>query len=194
MLTGVTAERLHLSHKAVLLLGLLRNGPMTGYDLNRIVRAHGNLYADLKKGNIYHLLDGLARQGLLQVEVEPGARGPRGERLVYRLTEQGREAFLELLREVVVSFEPADAGLSSAVVFLAELGTAQALELLRRRRELVGERRRNVAAELAGVQGPMVRLAVDHLVKTIDAELSWVEEALRVVGGTDWAEPGDRNG
>ncbi len=36
-------------HKALLILGLLQGGPKTGYDLNRIVRAHGELYTDLKK-------------------------------------------------------------------------------------------------------------------------------------------------
>jgi DNA-binding transcriptional ArsR family regulator len=77
-------------HKRLLLLGLLRHGPLSGYELNRIVRAHGDLYADLKKANIYYLLTRLAEDGLVEVEVQPGARGRRGERLVYRLTAVGK--------------------------------------------------------------------------------------------------------
>ena len=176
-----------LSHKALLLLGLLLQGPMTGYDLNRIVRAHGHLYADLKKGNIYHLLDGLARQGHLDVTVQPGARGPRRERLVYELTPSGREAFRQLLREVMTSFEPAFAGLASAVVFLPELERQEALALLRRRRELIGERRRVVAGELSSLDGGLLRLAGDHLLAAIDTELAWVDKALGVVEQTPWS-------
>jgi DNA-binding PadR family transcriptional regulator len=182
--TGTETPR--LSHKALLLLGLLLQRPMTGYDLNRIARAHGHLYADLKKGNIYHLLDGLARQGHLRVTVQPGARGPRRERLVYELTPDGREAFLQLLREVLTSFEPAFAGLASAVVFLPELDREEALGLLRQRRELVFERRRLVASELSSLEGALLRLAGDHLLATIDTELAWVDEALGVVARTQW--------
>jgi DNA-binding PadR family transcriptional regulator len=189
----MTSGSHRLSHKALLLLGLLRHGPMTGYDLNRIIRAHGHLYADLKKGNIYHLLDGLARQGLLGVTAEPGARGPRGERLRYELTPTGGRAFLQLLRDVMTSFEPADAGLASAVVFLRELDREEALRLLRQRQELVRERRRLVADELSSLEETLPRLAGDHLLATIDAELTWVGTALRVIEDSEWGGGGDRH-
>jgi DNA-binding PadR family transcriptional regulator len=181
---ALIADAPRLSHKALLLLGLLRYQPMTGYELNRIVRAYGLLFADLKKGNIYHLLDGLARQGHLTVTAEPGARGPRRERLVYELTVGGHSAFLALLREVMTAFEPADTGLASAVVFLPELDRDEGLALLGRRREVVSERRRVVAEELATREGSLVRLAVEHLLAAIDAELGWIDQALGVVGGT----------
>jgi DNA-binding PadR family transcriptional regulator len=85
-------------HKTLHLLGLLLNGPKSGYDLHRILRAHGELFADLKKANVYYLLDRLAKDRYLTVEAEPGARGPRRERLVYSITDQGRAHFEELLR------------------------------------------------------------------------------------------------
>ena len=85
-------------HKALLVLGLLQGGPKTGYDLHRIVRAHGELYTDLKKANLYYLLERLAAEGYLEMEAKPGGRGPRRERLVYALTPRGRERFGELLR------------------------------------------------------------------------------------------------
>ena len=64
-------------HKELLLLGLLQSGHNTGYELHRIVTAHGELYTDLKKGNVYYLLERLAADGALTVTAEPGARGPR---------------------------------------------------------------------------------------------------------------------
>ena len=175
-----------LSHKALLLLGLLRRGPMSGYDLNRIVRSHGPLYADLKKGNIYHLLDRLAGQGHLRVTVERSVRGPRGERLVYELTPSGREALLGLVRRAITAFEPADTGLASAVVFLAELDRDEAAVLLHRRQDAIRERRARAGEELAVLTRPLSRLAGDHQLALIDAELAWVTEAIALVEGGGW--------
>jgi DNA-binding PadR family transcriptional regulator len=186
----LSAPDVPLSHKALLLLGLLRRGPMTGYDLNRIVRSHGPLYADLKKGNIYHLLDRMARQGHLTVAVEPGAPGPRGARLVYEMTPSGRDALLRLLRQAITAFEPADTGLASAVVFLSELNQDEAIGLLERRSDVVRERRTRVAEELSVLDQPLSRLAGDHQLALIDAEVAWVTRAIALVRGGDWRGPG----
>src|SRR5262245_28517519 len=117
-------------HKVLILLGLLRQGPLSGYDLHRIVRAHGELYTDLKKGNVYYLLDRLAVDGYLKVEVAPGAGGPRGERLLYSLTDRGAARFEELLRAVLRSYDTVHTGVDVAIVFLAQLPRSEALTLL----------------------------------------------------------------
>src|SRR5215472_8643511 len=106
-------------HKVLLLLGLLLDGPLYGYQLHLIVRAHGELYADLKKANLYYLLERLAKDGFLEMEVEPGAKGARGERLIYTITEAGRTRFHILLRETLLSYELAHTGIETAVVFLS---------------------------------------------------------------------------
>src|SRR5262249_60558842 len=124
-----------------MLLGLLQRGPMHGYDLHRIVRAHGELYIDLKQFNVYYLLDRLARDNLVTVQAEGGTRGRRGERLVYALTDAGRARFGELLRTILGSFEPAHTGLDVAIVFLGRLPWDEALPVLETRRRLVAERR-----------------------------------------------------
>ena len=170
-----------LSHKALLLLGLLRRGPMTGYDLNRIVRSHGVLYADLKKGNIYHLLDRLARQGHLSITVESGARGPRGERLIYEMTPSGREVLLRLLRQAITAFEPADTGVASAVVLLSELDQDEAIRLLKQRRHVIEDRRARATEELNVLSRPLSRLAGDHQLALVDAELAWVTRAITLI-------------
>ncbi len=183
-----------VSHKALLLLGLLRRGPLTGYDLNRIVRSHGPLYADLKKGNIYHLLGRLARQGHLLVTVESGARGPRGERLLYELTSSGRDALLYLVRRAITAFEPADTGIASAVVFLSELDRDEAARLLGERRDVILDRRRRAVDELGVLTGPFSRLAADHQLVLIDAELAWVERVIALIRGGDWRGPDGGHG
>src|SRR5215469_10058101 len=143
-----TDYRRHRSmHKLLLLLGLLQRGPLYGYELHRIVRAHGELYADLKKANLYYLLERLTSEGHLSVRAEEGTRGARGERLIYELTDQGRTYFKTLLREVILTFEPAHIGVDTAVMFLATLPHDESLRLLMERRRVVGARREAVAKE-----------------------------------------------
>jgi DNA-binding PadR family transcriptional regulator len=175
-------------HKVLLLLGLLLRGPVYGYELHRIVRAHGELYADLKKANLYYLLEKLASEGYLQMEAEPGARGARGERLVYELTERGRERFTELLREVLQTYQPVHTGIGTAVVFLSYLPHADGFRLLEERQQMVAARRATMAADLGDQEknGPLVRIAGDHLLSLIDAELAWLDRSLRYLEEIGW--------
>jgi DNA-binding PadR family transcriptional regulator len=183
-------------HKVLLLLGLLRQGPMSGYDLHRIVRAHGELYTDLKKGNVYYLLDRLAVDGYLHVEAEPGARGPRGERLIYSLTGQGQVRFDELLRVVLRSYDTVHTGVDVAIVFLAQLPPSEALALLEERRQTVEARRAQVGFELGDLTAlsPLERIAADHLLSLMVAEMAWVDRALAQLRQNGWAGPSASHG
>jgi DNA-binding PadR family transcriptional regulator len=167
-------------HKALLVLGLLQGGPKTGYDLHRIVRAHGEFYADLKKANLYYLLERLAGEGCLEVQAEPGARGPRRERLVYSLTGRGQQRFGELLRDVLRHYTPIHSGVEIAILFLARVPDAEAITLLERRREAVSARRAQVVSDLGdfAAQGTLQRIAADHLLSQLDGELAWTDRAL----------------
>jgi len=187
-------------HKTLLILGLLLRGPLHGYEIHRIVRAHGALYTDLKKANLYYLLDRLQQDGALTVHAEPGARGARGERLIYALTDQGRARFFDLLRAILRTFDPVHTGVDVAVVFLAQLPPAEAVTLLQERRQVVGARRAQVAAELGDltVGNGWSAIAADHLLSLIDAEQAWLDRALARLhalgGGADdmaHAEPSE---
>ena len=176
-------------HKILLLLGLLLHRPLYGYELHRIVRAHGELYADLKKANLYYLLERLASEGYLQMETEAGTRGARGERLIYEITEQGRAKFVTLLREILHTYEPIHTGIETAVVFLKQLSPAEGLGLLEERRQIIATRRTAIAAELGEREksDPLVYIAGDHLLSLIDAELAWLDRSLHYLNESGWA-------
>ena len=176
-------------HKILLLLGMLLQRPLYGYELHRIVKAHGELYADLKKANLYYLLDRLASEGLLTIQTETGTRGARGERVIYELTEQGRARFYELLREVMLTYEPIHTGVGTAVVFLAQLPAAEGLHLLIERRKIVAERRAEVFRGLGDVATngpPLVRISSDHLLSLIDAEIAWIDRSVAYLHDIGW--------
>lgn len=176
-------------HKELHLLGLLHAGPKTGYQLHRITEAHGELYTDLKKGNVYYLLDRLARDGALEVTAEAGAPGPRRERLVYTITDAGRQRFHALLREVLRTFELAHTGVEVGIVFLPYLSREEAIQLLEERRQAVLERRATIERETRAADHLHVSLARDHLLSLIDAELAWIARTVGRLHDGDGGEP-----
>jgi DNA-binding PadR family transcriptional regulator len=174
-------------HKELLLLGLLRSSPKTGYDVLRIVQTHGDLYADLKQGNVYYLLERLATAGYVSVVTEGGTRGRRGERLVYTLTESGYKRFITLLRDVLCTFEPPHTGVEVGVIFLPSLPHEEAIDLLTERHQKVSERRASIAQAAQTTRYLHERLAQDHLLMLMDAELTWINHAIQSLG-TDYEQ------
>ncbi len=176
-------------HKELHLLGLLQMGPKTGYQLHGITKAHGELYTDLKKGNVYYLLDRLAKSGALEVTAEAGAPGPRRERLVYAITESGRQRFHELLRDVLRTYDLPHSGVEVGMVFLPYLDVSEATQLLAERRNAVLERRTAVEGDMRESDHGHVSLAQDHLLCLIDAELAWIDRTLERLQHRNEDEP-----
>lgn len=172
--------------KTLMVLGLLKSGPKHGYELHRIVVAHGSLYADFKKPTLYHLLHRLAEQDMVQVRSEGGARGPRGERLVFALAAKGEALFLRLLRSTLSSYDAGQTSFDVAAAFLMFLPAGEAQALLKMRRDVIRARRAEVAAEVAlmAKQSDRMRasargLAADHAITLMDAEIAWADRAIR---------------
>lgn len=180
----------------LMVLGVLHAGARHGYELHRILVAHGTVYAELKKPTLYHLLARLAGQGVVDLKSEAGARGPRGERLVYSITVRGRALFQELLRTVLGTWDESGAGFQVAAGFLAWIPAREAQTLLRKRcaglRSRQAEMRLAIDQHLALVQdGAMTEqqatsrfLSADHLLNMMDAELAWME---KTIAGLDQA-------
>lgn len=186
--TGAQATRM------LMVLGVLHAGARHGYELHRILVAHGTVYADLKKPTLYHLLARLAEQGMVDLKPESGARGPRGERLVYSITARGRAMFQELLRSVLGSYDESGAGFQVAAGFLAWIPAHEAQALLRNRcaglRRRQEEMRAAVDQHLALMQdGAMTEqqatsrfLSADYLLAMMAAELAWMEKTSEFLG------------
>lgn len=167
-----------------MILGFVGNsGPISGYDMHRIVRAHGELFADLKKPNMYYLLDRLAEDGYLRVRSEAGSRGRSGERTLYSLSASGRRRFRELLAEEVQRFGTVHTGIEVAIVFLSQLPRPQSIALLQKRRLCVEANRKRVTDAFGDVasRGVLARIAADHMLTLIDAELGWVKRSIRIL-------------
>lgn len=175
----------------LMVLGVLHAGARHGYELHRILVAHGTVYTDFKKPTLYHLLARLAGQGVVDQKSEAGARGPRGERLVYSITAHGRALFQQLLRSVLGSYDEDHAGFQVAAGFLAWIPAREAQALLRKRCAGLHARRVAVRAvidqHLGLLPGNTMTeqqaisrfLSADYLLGMMDAELAWMEKTIR---------------
>jgi DNA-binding PadR family transcriptional regulator len=161
-------------------LALLRSGPAHGYDLKR---DHDAWFPDARPlafGQVYATLGRLERSGHVEVLETRTEGGP--ERTVYSLTERGEQQLSDWLAE------PTGPAASSAEEIVrktvAALRTgADASAFLTRQRTAHLRRIRELTAQPCNGD-PAARLARDHLVAHLDADLRWLDLAVeRVAAG-----------
>ena len=81
------------------ILGLLTLGPMSGYDLKKMIEGSLIFFWRESYGQIYPMLKKLVAEGLAERRGERTAGKP--DRIVHSITEQGRRALLDWLNEPV---------------------------------------------------------------------------------------------
>lgn len=81
----------------LILLGLLMERPLHGYEIKQLIAAQMASIAKVSPGTIYYTLKKLDKKGLITSSSE--RNGNRPERRVFSLTDAGRATFAELLSE-----------------------------------------------------------------------------------------------
>ncbi|MCS7001829.1 MAG: aminotransferase class I/II-fold pyridoxal phosphate-dependent enzyme [Dehalococcoidia bacterium] len=138
-------------HKQLMILGMVLERPMYGHQLKETIDFHLEVISDLKRANLYYLLDQLVARGHLESRREPTEGSPRDdgkaiERETYYITPEGKAYFQSLLREVLSSFETLEHPVDVAAFFLPHLPTDEAIAL-------IAERRARIAARYEEVLG-----------------------------------------
>ena len=82
----------------LVLLGLLQNRHLHGYELKHIIEDHMGDWTNIAFGSIYFALGKLNADGFVQ-KISEEKVGNRPSRSVFRITEKGKTEFLSLLRE-----------------------------------------------------------------------------------------------
>ena len=156
-MSTVKVKRLHL-------LGILHSQDVHGYQLNQLL-GHPTNAISIGKANAYKLLAGMEEEGFVShVEERQGNRPPR---LVYSITELGKEEFGRLLRESLPEFQPLEYANGVSLNFIGLLEPQEALALLTLRQERLAGR----CATLNGVSDDILAShpGIDFLV--LQAEL-----------------------
>lgn len=161
------------------LLGLLRNGEMSGYDLRKLVDRTVGYYWTPAKTQIYTSLPRLVEAGLATRRTVRQTERP--DKHLYAITESGRAAVSAWVREA-----PLDAGLGRNVLLLKlaladESHAVALLEQVRGRREEAERLREElVALDAAGGEGdpPFEHLTRRYGFFHVDALLAWTGEVI----------------
>lgn len=139
-----------MSAVRLLVLGAVRRrGRAHGYQVRADLEAWGaHEWSSATSGSVYHALKAMTGQGLLLVhETTPSvAGGP--PRMEYEVTEEGERAYFSLLRTALSSRDPRLDLLAAAVGLIDDLPRAEAIDLLRRRGQVMDEWRASIAVHL----------------------------------------------
>jgi DNA-binding PadR family transcriptional regulator len=155
------------------LLGVLAAGPAHGYDLKRAHDTRFPAARPLAYGQVYATLARLERDGLVEeVETRQDA-GP--ERTVYALTPTGRAELRRWLAETEQPGPYAADELVRKTITALHTG-ADSVDFLRRQRAVHLEVMRALTRERTETAEPGTRIALDHTLAHLDADLRWLEE------------------
>jgi DNA-binding PadR family transcriptional regulator len=126
-----------LDASAYVVLGMVRLGARSGYEIKRTVELSIRFFWTISQAQIYPSLKLLERHGLLEGRAEPRGRRPRR---VYRVTRAGEAALRDWLRRgEPMPFELRDLGLVK-LFFADVLGARDELALLEAVRTRSAER------------------------------------------------------
>jgi len=158
----------------LLLLGLLRQHDMHGYQLYEFIERDLSVCTDLKKPTAYYLLGKMAEDGwIAEDQAQEGNRPPRR---VYSLTERGEEAFQSMLRANLADYRPAVFAGDAGLAFVDALDPQEARALLSRRRHATAdalEALRSVPAHQGSLQ-----IVIDDQRSHLRPELDWMDALL----------------
>ena len=165
----------------LVLLGFLRRGPMHGYELKRLIEREMGDWTDIAFGSIYFALEKLSEEGFVLGSAE--ATGKRPSRIVYTITDAGRDEYVRLLREQWDTHERRANPVDIAVAFLDDLPLDEVEERLRARLrhcEHALDHVRRHEAEIAALPGipRQARFIFRHATLQLEAEREWARSVL----------------
>ena len=102
--------------RKLLLLGLLNNSDMYGYQINELVDQHLGTSVQLTKPTAYRFLKQLAEKGYIVSSEEQ--KGNHPVRQVYSITPKGKEVFNTMLRESLANYDPTPSHSTIAIAFI----------------------------------------------------------------------------
>jgi len=174
-----------MSETRLAILSLLRHKPLHGYEIKKTLeRECIDMWSAIPLATLYNELNKMREEGLVEkvgVEVENG----RARRMI-DITERGRSAFVEMVREAWLVNQPVPTSLFVAVAALDVLPPDELVGLIQRRIRIV-EKQCDIVEpqdENGHVRdGPFmgVRAVTDRFRAHLEAELGWLQGVLERV-------------
>lgn len=167
----------------LVILGLLRERPLYGYEIKQIIEEHMSDWTSIAFGSIYFALDKLADEKFVE-KVGVEQEGKRPSRSVYQITAAGRDEFLRLLREEWRQVERQYFSIDICLFFLERLPLEEVKNYLHTRLAALQNALEHIQnhrdEQLALPEVPHLAAAIfDHSIVHTQAELTWVTDLLQ---------------
>lgn len=182
---------------AVLVLGLVAERPMHPYQMfQTTVERREDRVVKFRPGTMYHSVDRLASQGLIEV-YDVQREGNRPERTVYSITDAGRAALDESLEQILARHPVEYPELYLALSEAHGLPRPRVIELLGERidamRAALAEVIEATDAARAAGQAEMFYLDAGCRIATLRTQIDWLDDLVdRLKNSTiDWLDDPD---
>jgi DNA-binding PadR family transcriptional regulator len=138
----------------IVVLGLLAEGPMHGYDLLERFRTRSmGFWTELSRASVYQVLKRFERDGLVTGKAQEGREGP--DRRVFRITRHGRDHLAEGVIEMAGDLVPLDSQAAVALGFAHAVPAATA-------KAAADARERSIRDLLEALRTELDRTAAEH--------------------------------
>lgn len=167
-----------MSHR-YLILGLLTERPMTGYDIKKQVTVSLSVITNASYGTLYPTLHKLLEEGAVDVDEIPQKGRP--SKKVYRITQAGRAELARWLRQPAAADQVKREFLLK--LYLAkDLSPSFLRSLIAHRREEIETMRSALYDEQNTVEHPQHAWITNYALSLCKAELDWLEQIEAEIG------------
>ncbi len=200
------------------ILGLLEGQAMHGYEIRKRLRDELGQLSNVSFGSLYPALSRLERSGAVEGTEDPGRSAApvpmtgslsgeraalrarrsgtglgRRSRKVYRITEEGRRQFAELLDSEQAGGNDEARNFSLRLVFARYLPPHARLRLLERRRGQLFQRLAEARTAVAAAEGRLdsyARSLMEHTAESTERDIAWLDRLIEAERAKEAPAPG----
>ena len=165
-----------MSHR-YLILGLLAEEPMTGYDIHKHIKVVLRAVTNASYGTLYPTLHKLLEEGAVQVEEVEQAGRPAKK--IYRITKHGQAALADWLKQPPAA-DSIKREFLLKLYFAKNLSAPELQTLLAERRDEIQARLASLCAERDAIHDIRQRWLLDYSVALCRAEMEWLKQVIDV--------------
>lgn len=169
----------------LILLALLRDKPMHGYELQQLIQnSRMDTWTNLLSGSIYYALNKMEQEGLLRTEAEErtGAR----LRKIYAITEAGEDMFQQMLRQsLTILPHSVKSDFSLGLIWIQHLPKEESIPLLQQNLQQLEETLElwRAGREIKGQYGlnPFAEASFDNAMALLELDINYVKRIIQLV-------------
>jgi DNA-binding PadR family transcriptional regulator len=182
----------------LLLLGLLLDRPMHGYELYQQIKAEEiDEWFNVSMAGVYYSLGKLRDQGWVVEARQRGGR--RSRKSIYHLTEEGRNAFFAAMEDQALDKGRTYLDYDLVIYFLNKIPFGQATVLLEERHAFLSREAMKlgeaVSTEPVSSGSPLTLAILDHRRRYLEMEQAWLGDVISgIQGGKEGTAGADRKG